>query len=171
MLMFVHLFQEVVSENSGVVGMDVFLSPVLWKERGSVLLPIDLPALQTVISSLHSFGRRTKTYMEVFIVLYCMFIVVRFIVCLPCPHYTSLMTNVALNEHLWILLFMYRTRHFVQRKHLITNHLVTYQWVFKYLPKVVVIMRCVIVGSRNKPSKLMTICNIHENSLWRTKKR
>lgn len=46
----------------------------------------------------------------------------------------------------------------------------TYHRVFKYLPQVIVIMRDVIIGCGNEPSKLVPVCYVHENSLWGEKK-
>lgn len=41
----------------------------------------------------------------------------------------------------------------------------TYHWVFKDLPQVTVSVRGVIVSSGNQSSKLMAVCNVHENPL------
>lgn len=41
----------------------------------------------------------------------------------------------------------------------------TYRWVFKYLPQVIVVMRSVIIGRGNEPPKVVTVGYVHEDSL------
>lgn len=47
----------------------------------------------------------------------------------------------------------------------------TYQWVFKYLPQVIVVMGNVVVGCGNEPPKLVAVGYVHENSLQQTNKQ
>lgn len=45
----------------------------------------------------------------------------------------------------------------------------TYHWVLKYLPQIVVVMGNVIIGCGNESPKLITVGYVHENSLQQTK--